>query len=190
MDEKNTKSSEKEEQEQEVIYSFASKREFDEWIRKAPKAEWVKSRKLGGVKKSHYVPIGVMQALTDYAFQEINIIDENYKVIINEILCTVKIEYTPSYPFAETRVATGTATKPIQCSSGSIPLTFPKGKIINSLEYNAPAARSAALSNAVASLGNIFGRNLGRELAVDFSFGSHRTAEKKEPKKKSKKKKK
>jgi hypothetical protein len=94
-------------------------------------------------------------------------------------MCTVKIQFLANYPNSEHRYMTGTGAKPIQQSSGSIASSYPDGKITNATEYNSPAARAAALSNALTTFANVFGRNLGRDTKNGFTFIKKDTNDKK-----------
>ena len=142
---------------------------YKEALRSAPKAAWIKERDLGQ-KKHLYVPLYVQEAAADLMFRTMDVVEENYQLIANEIVCTLKIMYLPDYPNAEERFATGSASKAIQQKTGSGAENFPKGKITNSIEYNLPAARSAAISNAIMTLGNVFGKNIGRKTKNDYSM--------------------
>lgn len=143
-------------------YNFESREKWQDALNSAPKEDWIKSRDLGGGKTSKYLPIPYQQALADKLFSEFDVFDAQYEVIVNEIICTVKIQILPSYPNSEHRIISGTGAKPIQCDKGSTPSLFPKGKKTNALEYCAPAARTVAISNALSTFGNLFGRNVGR----------------------------
>lgn len=146
---------------------------FDSWrdaLNKAPNSKWILQRKLGGAKTSKYIPLFVQQALADTFFREFDVIEENYMVVSNEVLCTVKIHFLPDYPDSELRTMTGVAAKPIQQDANTPPSSFPTGKKANALEYNAPASRSAAVSNALTSFANIFGRNLNRDVRNDYTM--------------------
>lgn len=158
---------------------FKNKHAYDEALKSAPNESHVKSRSLGGGRSSKYVPIEHQQALADLIFATWNVIDEKYFVVVNEIICTVKIEALPDYPNAEPEVFTGTGAKPIQTNRGSKVEQFPKGKITNSLEYNAPAARAAAMTSAFATKGNIFGRHLSRKINSGFSYNKDKKKKKK-----------
>lgn len=158
-------------------YSFTS---FDEWrkaLNKAPNDKWLKKRNLGGDKKSTYVPLFVQQALADLFFREFDVVSEEYTVIANEILCVVKITFLPDYPDSEHRFMTGVAAKPIQQDKDMSPSSFPVGKKTNALEYNSPATRSAAVSNALTNFANIFGRNLNRDVRNDYSMNEKKRQE-------------
>lgn len=166
-------------------HNFKDRAEWQEAINKAPNSKWIKSRNLGGGKSSSYIPIPIQQALADIFFDEFDVFDESYQQITNEVLCTVKISVLPSYPNAEHRVISGTGAKPIAARSGSKVEKFPVGKIPNSLEYCAPNARISAISNALETFGNIFGRNLGRAVSTGYNMISKK--DKKKDKKKKKK---
>lgn len=150
-----------------IKYRFQDEETWKKALDCAPSSDWVKERKLGGNKVSKYVPIPVQQALADTFFKEFDVVDAKYQVIANEILCTVKINIVPNYPNSNDRIISGSGAKPIQAYKGSKVESFPKGKITNSLEYCAPAARSNAISNALNTFGNVFGRNLGRAIVSD-----------------------
>lgn len=161
-------------------YNFKNRQEWQKALDAAPKNSWIKERNLGR-KKSLYIPLAVQQALADIFFNECDVIDASFQVVVNEILCTVKISVLPSYPNSEHRIISGSGAKPIQASSGSIVSKFPRGKITNSLEYCSPAARAAAISNALTTFANIFGRNIGREeISSNYSM---RGKDRKKPKK-------
>lgn len=166
----------------EEIHNFKSRQDWLDALNKAPNESWIKSRSLGGSKKSFYMPIPIQQALSDIFFDECDIIKESYQQVENEILCTVTISILPSYPNAEHRTITGTGAKPIAASSGSQVDKFPRGKITNSLEYCAPNARISAIGNALSTFANVFGRNLGRAVSMGYNMSSKLKKEK--PKKK------
>lgn len=157
-------------QPQTTHFNFASEDAWRKALKAAPSTKWILTRSLGGSKKSSYIPLFVQQALADKFFREFDVIDEKYTMVANEILCTVKIQFLPDFPDSEHRFMTGVASKPIQQDSGTSPASFPLGKKTNALEYNAPASRSAAVSNALNNFANIFGRNLNRDVRNDYSM--------------------
>lgn len=152
------------------IYRFQNHSSYKEALDALPKASWVKERELGGGRKSRYMPIEIQQAIADSLFDYWNVLEESHTVVANEIIVTVKIQYQPSYPESDIYFCTGSASKAIQASKGSSVETFPKGKITNALEYCLPAARQSAISNAFMTLGNVFGRNLGRKVKDNYSL--------------------
>lgn len=154
----------------EKVYKFKSDQEYKQALNASPES-FAKSRSLGGSRKSKYVPIEETEAVADFVFDNWNVIQEDVSVIVNEVVVTVKIQYQPSYPEADIFFCTGSASKAIQQKSGSEAESFPKGKILNSLEYCLPAARSAAINCALGTLGNLFGRNLNRSVKSNHKKG-------------------
>lgn len=161
-----------------VNYKFTDKEGYQKFLNLAPMQEWVESRTLGGSKTSLFVPAHIAEGIADQIFLYWDLVDEKYSVVANEILCTVKIEYQPSYPGSDIRRCTGTAAKPIQMSSKSDPALFPKNKILNSLEYCAPSSQTAAIANAFKHLGNVFGRNLNRATVNNFTVAKKEESKK------------
>lgn len=160
-------------EEKEVIevFQFENREKWIDSLLSSPSPTWIEHRDLGGGKKSSYISIGILQSLADKHFRECDVIDEKYKVVVNEIVCTVKLSILPDYPYSEHRVITGTGCKPIQVNDNKPASLFPEGKKTNSLEYNVPAARAEAIGNALATFANVFGRNLNRSnLENDFKF--------------------
>ena len=158
-----------------IEHRFENKKAYNQFIDKFAGENYVQSRDIGRGKKKEYMPIPFQEGLADMCFSEWAIIREDYTVIVNELLCTVTVSYVPDFPGAQERLMTGTACKAIQQDSGSVAGNFPAGKKKGSLEYNAPAARKAAIGNALEQIGNIFGRNIGREtkdykIEPDFNF--------------------
>jgi hypothetical protein len=139
-------------------------------LTKPPQSDWLKNRELGGNKKSNYQPIEIIEAIADRVFREWYVMDEKYMNVLNEVVCTVKINALPDYPGADWIQFTGSASKPVQAASGSKPEEFPKGKLSNALQYCLPAVRSDAIGCAFEVLGNLFGRNVNRAASNDFGF--------------------
>lgn len=153
-----------------TFYNFNS---FDSWreaLSKAPSDKWILTRKIGSGKTSSYLPLFIQQALADLFFREFDVIDGRQEIVVNEIIYNVKISFLPDFPDSEHRFMTGVAAKPIQQDASTSASSFPIGKKSNALEYNAAAARSAAISNALTNFANIFGRNLNRDIRNDYSM--------------------
>jgi hypothetical protein len=157
-------------EEKKEFYRYADVEEFKTVICAAPQEAWMKVRELGGGKSTSYEPIEIKEALADRVFRVWEVSDEKYMNVLNEIVCTVKITAVPDYPGAEHMLFTGSASKPVQCDKGAVVHEFPKGKKANALEYCLPAVRSEAIANALETLGNLFGRNVGRKVTNDFGF--------------------
>jgi hypothetical protein len=150
--------------EQTELYQFANRQEYIEALDSVMPEKYHRTRKLGNNRSTTYLPIPIQEAVADMMWHEWNVVDESYQVFINEIVCTVKIAYTPSYPGANEQFCTGSASKPIQMRSQSKVEDFPNAKQQNALEYNIPSAKKTAIGNALEGVGNIFGRNIGREI--------------------------
>lgn len=179
----------KEDNTTEEKFNFKNKESWQKALNAAPNESWLKKRNLGGTKKSTYLPIQYQQALQDVFFDEFDVIDIKHDVIVNEIVVHVKCQGLPSYPNSEYRIFSGSGSKPIQCDANSSTYKFPLGKKTNALEYNLPAARTAAISNALGTIGNVFGRNLGRAVSSNYNM-SDKLRKKDKPKKSKKNEKK
>lgn len=177
-----------EEKSTEQKHSFKNAQEYQKALSAAPNSNWIEERSLGSGRKSIYMPTEHKESLIDIFFDEFNIIDLKFEMVVNEIMCVLKIQYLPSYPNADYRTSCGVAAKAIQCKANSIAYRFPRGKITNALEYNSPAAKTAAIGNALSSIGNVFGRNLNRKVEDGYNF-LDKMDKKKNKKKKNKKKK-
>ena len=162
-------------------YRYKDREEYLDVLNSVLPEKFIKTRDLGSGRISKYVPVPIQESMADILFREWNVIDESYTVIINELLCTVKLTFTPDYPGAEEQFCTGSAATAIQMMAQSKVTDFPAKKITNALEYNTPSVRKKAISDALETLGNIFGRNayrsVGKEgngkqiiLESDFSF--------------------
>lgn len=182
MEEKSSTKETTETTETTETYRFASREVWQTALNQAPNDDWIHKRDLGKGRTSEYLPIPIQQALADVFFSEFDVYDAQFKVIANEILCTVKINILPAYPNSEYRIISGSGAKPIQCRSGSNPANFPQGKITNSLEYCSPAARTVAIGNALNTFANVFGRNIGRAI-VSNGYNLNDNKKKEETKK-------
>jgi len=166
----------------EQVFKFSNREEYLRALDSVMPQDYVQSRDLP-TGKQEYLPVPIQEAIADDIFHYWNVTDEKYIVIANELVCTVKITYMPGYPEAEELYCTGTAAGPIQMDAGSKITDFPAKKKPNALEYNLPARRSAAIGCALETLGNLFGRSLGRKisdkkpLANDFKIRNHQNVE-------------
>jgi len=156
--------------EKEELYRYKDYEGFKKAITHKPPPSMLKSRSIGGNKKSFYQPIEVIETLADINFREWTVAHEVYMNVLNEIVCTVKINALPDYPGADYMTFTGSASKQITCEKNSLPEKFPIGKKGNAIQYNLPAVRSDAIGCAFETLGNLFGRNVNREASNDFGY--------------------
>lgn len=165
------------------LYRFKDRSEYVKALDSILPDNFVQKRSIpSGTHK--YYPAPIKEAVADDLFQYWNIIDEKYTIIVNELVCTIKITFVPSYSSADEIFCTGSAAVPIQMDANSSVSSFPNNKKKNALEYNLPSVRSEAISNALGTLGNIFGRNLNRKvnkdtfLPADFTIRKHDIIEK------------
>lgn len=133
------------------IYQYKDLTEFRLALDYPPPDGWIQSRNLGGDRESKYIPISIAEALADMMFREWYVIEEKPLAIKDGVGFTVKIQGLPDYPGADHVYFTGSGAVVFQDSG-------------NAIEYQFPAARSKAISNAFNQLGNLFGRNLGRSV--------------------------
>ena len=154
-------------------YEFPNRQEYIKALDSVLPDNYIMTRKLGGSRTAKYLPIPIQESMADKMFQEWNVIDEKYEILVNEVICTVKIAYTPAYPGANEQFCTGSGCIPIQMEKGSSVKDFPTKKIQNAMEYNVPSAKKRAIGNALEGLGNIFGRNIGRKLDKNTELPSN-----------------
>ena len=160
-------------------FTFSNREEFLKAIDDVLPESYTQSRDLGAGKVHQYYATAIQEAVADNVLHYWHVTDEQYTLIANEIVCTVRITYMPSYPDAEEYMCTGSAATPIQMDSGANITDFPAKKKTNALEYNLPSVKSKAIGNALAGLGNIFGRNLSRKInknqsvPKNFTLRSH-----------------
>lgn len=156
-------------------YRFTSREAYLKHLDMVLPPSCIQKRKIGNSTKDYY-PIAIQESKAHEIFHYWNIIDEKYQTIANELICTVKLEYMPSYPGADVHTCTGTGSNAIEMSSGSKCSDFPNNKSLNALDKNLGSARSKAIGCALGSLGNIFGQNLSRKInesaymPSDFTF--------------------
>ena len=154
----------------EELYRFKDFEAYKLALTREPQTGVLKSRSLGGGRTSTYIPVESVETTADLFFREWNVVDEKYMNVLNEIVCTVKIQALPDYPGADYETFTGSGSKPIQCAKNSKTELFPQGKLTNALEYCLPAVRSEAIVCAFETKGNIFGRNVNRNSSNGFGF--------------------
>jgi len=150
----------------EETYRFKDQSAFRLALDDAPPGGWVKRRDFGGGRFSEYIPVAIIEALADIMFREWTVIEEKPLNTGNGIGFTIKIQALPDYPGADYIFFTG---------SGAVPFHDTK----NAVEYNFPSARIRAITTAFGELGNIFGRNTGRQVDK-VPVGSGFTLRKKE----------
>jgi hypothetical protein len=139
-------------------FSFKNRAEYDAFLDKAPNEQWIQNRDLGSGKVHLFLPLFIQNANADFVFKEWHVIDETFMNMEGGIASTVKVLALPSFPDAQHITFTGSAAK-----------MFTKAK--NTVEFNLPDSRARAIGNGLATLGNVFGRNLNRTYKITTSEG-------------------
>jgi len=147
-----------------MTYRFETRAQYVAALDKVLPSEYIQVRDIPGYGAHPYIPTPIQEAMADDLFMAWHVVDEKYTMLLNELICTVKLNYTPSFPGADIETCTGSAAQAVQMDSGSKVSDWPANKKLSALEYNLPALRSKAIGNALETLGNIFGRNFGRKL--------------------------
>lgn len=153
----------------ETTFKFPNREEYLKTLDSVLPTSYIKTREHGN-GKTNYIPAAIKEAVADDIFYYWNVVDENYLIVDGQVICTAKILYMPNYPGAEEHYCTGSAARHL-------------GQAKNSLEYNIPGAKVEAISNALQTLGNIFGRNVDRaiskteKLPTNYTIRKHGTAE-------------
>ena len=125
---------------------------------KKPNPKNIKVNKFAN--NSKYLTIGYIEAILDRHFLTWDVYVTDVQLMLNAVVVTVRVEMTTIAGSKITRMGVGASE--IQTRKGST--TLDPGTISpKALEKNVPIAKSMAIKNAVASLGDAFGRNLNRE---------------------------
>jgi len=147
----------------EEIQSFTGR------MAKQPKKSQIKINEFAG--NSRYLPIGHLEAMLDeYFFGLWQTKDFRYQMVANEIVGSIELSvYHPAAKIWITR--TGAAAVMIQFEAKKddkgnkikSDIMDYRGKILNTLVKDFPHLKASCLSNAVKSLGKVFGRDLNRK---------------------------
>lgn len=139
---------------------FKSLYQFNEYLAKAPKKEWVQVNK--HAQNAKYLPIRIVENLLRSFFGVYQVeMNGQPHIIGNSVVISVHLKvYHPI--LKEWLVFAGVGAVPIQLEAGASPLEFDKMKA-KALHMNIPAAKSFAVSNAAKSIGRIFGSDLNND---------------------------
>lgn len=139
---------------------------FQALLHKKPKT--VKSRKVSSQKSINYVPIDTIEKQLDQLFFGLwkwELLFEP-KLIINEIMVCGRLHYF--HPVANVwlhKDGVGVAQVRMKADSD---WTQAINKIQNALEMDIPHAEADALKSAAAKIGDVFGRNLRRDIQEPY----------------------
>jgi hypothetical protein len=117
---------------------------------------------IGGQTFQH-IPIGAIENLLKkyyFGLYKIEIVD--YRMIVNEVTCHVRIHvYHPI--LREWMFYDGIAAVPVQQDAGTRVNQFMETKKKDALHKNLPSAYSFAVKNAAKKIGSVFGADLNRK---------------------------
>jgi len=146
--------------------------DFINALKSEPEDRQIKLNKFAD--NSKYLPIGYVEEKLDYYFNLWKTTDFQWSVVVNEIVCSIQLHvFNPIAGMWIER--TGTAAVQIQLSAQyevidgkrvkkPVDVMDVSKKIANTLQKDFPHAKAEAIKNAAKSLGNIFGRNLNRDI--------------------------
>lgn len=135
-----------------------------------------------GNKPITYLPIGEIEDLLDYYYNGLwKTTNEQTRIVANEILVSIELHVLhPEAGIWLTRI--GSAGRQIrfknpgkdeQGNKKAQDITNINNKLQNACMADYPSAKAAAISNAAASLGKVFGRSLNRETLNQLSTGEN-----------------
>jgi hypothetical protein len=134
--------------------------QFNNYLNKPPKLEWVKVNK--HAQNAKYLPIRIVESLLRSFFGVYQVeMNGQPHIIGNSVVVSVQLKVF--HPILkEWLTYAGVGAVPIQLEQGANPLEFDKIKA-KALHMNIPAAKSFAVSNAAKALGRIFGSDLNND---------------------------
>ena len=144
---------------------FEALKNFQDILNRAPGKRHIKISPSSD--KAKYLPIGVIETILDETYGGMWQTTGKVELIGNSIVATVTLEVL--HPVARVWIKrTGVGAKKVQLNKGAQAMDTAQMKA-DAFEKGVPAAKSMALRNAAASLGQTFGRNLNRELD-DYAY--------------------
>ena len=112
--------------------------------------------------KASYLPIGLIENQLDELYSGLWQTEGTVELMGNSIVATVTLKVF--HPTAKLWISrTGIGAKKVQLNKGAAAMDTSQMKA-DAFEKGAPAAKSMALRNAAQSLGQVFGRNLNRDI--------------------------
>ena len=129
-----------------------------------PNPAWIKVHPYG---KFNYLPIDKVEYLLKMIFRQFRIEVLNTNQMFNGVTCTVRLHYlnpvTSEWEYHDGVVAESLTTKK-GCSAADFSAIN-----TNALAMALPIARASAIKNAAMTFGNLFGANLNRRDAIDYT---------------------
>lgn len=141
---------------------------FNQLLDTPPKPEWVKKNPFvkNQGKELEYIPVSIYRKLLRDIFQHFNIEVLDSKVVFNSVQVTVRVHYM--HPVSgEWRFVDGIGAMALQTEKGAKAMDAQSLRS-DAVQKAAPAAKSYALKNALAELGDIFGGGLNSDVIYEM----------------------
>ncbi len=137
------------------------------FLNQSPPNKWVLKNKLAN--DSDYVPIDKVEYLLDVIFQSWKVEVLDYKILFNAISVSVRLHYLDKVT-GEWRYHDGVGAKELQTKKDTGSLK-PDGSNVNrgAVEMALPIAKTMAIKDAADHIGKIFGRDLNRKNAIEYT---------------------
>lgn len=141
----------------------ADRDQFLKVLNQNPPAKWVKKHPIAGIE---YIPIEIIENTLTMLFQDWHVEVKEAIALFNSVAVTVRVHYRDPLT-GEMRYQDGVGASPMQIDKGQ---AFSASSMkANAVQIGLPAAKSYAIKDAVEHIGKLFGRDIGRKNALDFT---------------------
>jgi len=141
----------------------ADRDKFLKVLNQNPPAKWVKKHPIAGIE---YIPIEIIENTLTMLFQDWHVEVKEAIALFNSVAVTVRVHYRDPLT-GEMRFQDGVGASPMQIDKGQ---AFSASSMkANAVQIGLPAAKSYAIKDAVEHIGKLFGRDIGRKNALDFT---------------------
>lgn len=141
----------------------ADRDQFLKVLNQNPPAKWVKKHPIAGIE---YIPIEIIENTLTMLFQDWHVEVKEAIALFNSVAVTVRVHYRDPLT-GEMRYQDGVGASPMQIDKGQ---AFSASSMkTNAVQIGLPAAKSYAIKDAVEHIGKLFGRDIGRKNALDFT---------------------
>lgn len=141
----------------------ADRDKFLKVLNQNPPAKWVKKHPIAGIE---YIPIEIIENTLTMLFQDWHVEVKEAIALFNSVAVTVRVHYRDPLT-GGMRFQDGVGASPMQIDKGQ---AFSASSMkANAVQIGLPAAKSYAIKDAVEHIGKLFGRDIGRKNALDFT---------------------
>jgi len=141
----------------------ADRDQFLKVLNQNPPAKWVKKHPIAGIE---YIPIEIIENTLTMLFQDWHVEVKEAIALFNSVAVTVRVHYRDPLT-GEMRYQDGVGASPMQIDKGA---SFSASSMkANAVQIGLPAAKSYAIKDAVEHIGKLFGRDIGRKNALEFT---------------------